>query len=84
MQPRDYRVAKPIVLSFTVLAVAVSVVFLPLQDQIFPDEQHFGGTFYQQSRLSAAGLPQIAGPCSKLSKSSERPKPPRLVRAKRT
>ena len=35
-------------------------MFLPLQDQIFPDEQHFGGTFYQQSRLSAAGLPQIA------------------------
>jgi 3-methylcrotonyl-CoA carboxylase beta subunit len=35
-------------------------MFLPLQDQIFPDEQHFGGTFYNQSRLSAAGLPQIA------------------------
>src|SRR4029079_13889905 len=35
-------------------------MFLPLQDQIFPDEQHFGGRFYQQSRLSAAGLPQIA------------------------
>lgn len=35
-------------------------MFLPLQDQVFPDEQHFGGTFYNQSRLSAAGLPQIA------------------------
>lgn len=36
MQPRDYRVAKPIVLSFTLLAVAVSVAFLPLQDQVKP------------------------------------------------
>ena len=35
-------------------------MFLPLQDQVFPDEQHFGGTFYNQSRLSAAGLPQIS------------------------
>jgi len=36
MQPRDYRVAKPIVASFTALAVAVSVVFLPFQDQAAP------------------------------------------------
>ncbi|MGC4109833.1 MAG: GGDEF domain-containing protein [Nocardioides sp.] len=36
MQPRDYRVAKPIVTSFTVLAVLVSVVFLPLQPQVQP------------------------------------------------
>jgi 3-methylcrotonyl-CoA carboxylase beta subunit len=35
-------------------------MFLPLQNEVFPDEQHFGGTFYNQSRLSAAGLPQIA------------------------
>ena len=34
--------------------------FLPLQDEVFPDEQHFGGTFYQQATLSAAGLPQIS------------------------
>jgi 3-methylcrotonyl-CoA carboxylase beta subunit len=34
--------------------------FLPLQDQVFPDEQHFGGTFYNQARLSAAGIPQIS------------------------
>ena len=34
--------------------------FLPLQDEVFPDEQHFGGTFYNQARLSAAGLPQIS------------------------
>jgi diguanylate cyclase (GGDEF)-like protein len=38
MQPRDYRVAKPIVSSFTVLAVAVSVAFLPLQDQVKPTD----------------------------------------------
>jgi diguanylate cyclase (GGDEF)-like protein len=34
MQPRDYRVAKPIVSSFTALAVGVSVVFLPFQDEV--------------------------------------------------
>jgi 3-methylcrotonyl-CoA carboxylase beta subunit len=34
--------------------------FLPLQDEVFPDEQHFGGTFYNQATLSAAGLPQIS------------------------
>jgi 3-methylcrotonyl-CoA carboxylase beta subunit len=34
--------------------------FLPLQDEVFPDKDHFGGTFYNQARMSAAGLPQIA------------------------
>src|SRR5438105_3033756 len=34
--------------------------FLPLQDDIFPDERHFGRIFYNQARLSAAGIPQIA------------------------
>jgi 3-methylcrotonyl-CoA carboxylase beta subunit len=34
--------------------------FLPLQDEIFPDERHFGRIFYNQARLSAAGIPQIA------------------------
>ncbi len=34
--------------------------FLPLQDEVFPDKDHFGGTFYQQARMSAAGLPQIS------------------------
>jgi diguanylate cyclase (GGDEF)-like protein len=38
MQPRDYRVAKHIVTSFTVLAVAVSVAFLPLQEQVRPTD----------------------------------------------
>jgi len=34
--------------------------FLPLQDDIFPDKDHFGGSFYRQARLSAQGMPQIS------------------------
>ncbi|MCH2170146.1 methylcrotonoyl-CoA carboxylase [Myxococcota bacterium] len=34
--------------------------FLPLQDEVFPDRDHFGGTFYHQARMSAAGLPQLS------------------------
>ncbi|MER2537433.1 MAG: carboxyl transferase domain-containing protein [Rhizobiaceae bacterium] len=34
--------------------------FLPLQDELFPDERNFGRIFYNQSRMSAAGIPQIA------------------------
>jgi len=34
--------------------------FLPLQDEIFPDERHFGRIFYNQARLSASGIPQVA------------------------
>ncbi len=34
--------------------------FLPLQDEIFPDKDHFGGSFHRQARLSAQGLPQLA------------------------
>lgn len=34
--------------------------FLPLQDEVFPDQDHFGGSFYRQARLSAQGLPQIS------------------------
>jgi 3-methylcrotonyl-CoA carboxylase beta subunit len=34
--------------------------FLPLQDEIFPDERNFGRIFYNQSQMSAAGIPQIA------------------------
>jgi 3-methylcrotonyl-CoA carboxylase beta subunit len=34
--------------------------YLPMQDEIFPDERHFGRIFYNQARLSAAGIPQIA------------------------
>ncbi|MEE9276349.1 MAG: carboxyl transferase domain-containing protein, partial [bacterium] len=34
--------------------------FLPLQDEVFPDREHFGRIFYNQARLSAEGVPQIA------------------------
>jgi len=34
--------------------------FLPMQDEVFPDRDHFGRIFFNQSRLSAAGIPQIA------------------------
>jgi 3-methylcrotonyl-CoA carboxylase beta subunit len=34
--------------------------FLPLQDEIFPDRDHFGRIFYNQARMSAIGIPQIA------------------------
>jgi len=34
--------------------------FLPLQDEVFPDRDHFGRIFYHQAQLSASGVPQIA------------------------
>src|SRR5215213_3271562 len=34
--------------------------FLPLQAEVFPDRDHFGRIFFNQARLSAAGIPQIA------------------------
>ena len=34
--------------------------FLPRQDEVFPDRDHFGRIFYNQARLSAAKIPQIA------------------------
>ena len=34
--------------------------FLPAQDEVFPDREHFGRIFFNQARLSAAGIPQIA------------------------
>ncbi|AQR65224.1 methylcrotonoyl-CoA carboxylase [Aquaspirillum sp. LM1] len=34
--------------------------FLPLQDEVFPDRDHFGRIFYNQATLSAVGIPQIA------------------------
>ncbi len=34
--------------------------FLPQQDEIFPDERHFGRIFYNQANMSAQGIPQIA------------------------
>jgi acetyl-CoA carboxylase carboxyltransferase component len=35
-------------------------VFLPLQDEIFPDKEHFGRVFYNNARLSAEGIFQVA------------------------
>jgi 3-methylcrotonyl-CoA carboxylase beta subunit len=34
--------------------------FLPLQDEVFPDKEHFGRIFYNQANLSAQGVPQVA------------------------
>jgi 3-methylcrotonyl-CoA carboxylase beta subunit len=34
--------------------------FLPLQDEVFPDKEHFGRIFYNQARMSAENIPQIA------------------------
>lgn len=41
-------------------------VFLPMQDEIFPDKEHFGRVFYNNAQMSAMGITQIAavmGPC---------------------
>lgn len=35
-------------------------VFLPMQDEIFPDKEHFGRIFRNNARISSAGIPQIA------------------------
>ncbi|MFT7120115.1 MAG: acetyl-CoA carboxylase carboxyltransferase component [Neolewinella sp.] len=35
-------------------------VFLPLQDEIFPDKEHFGRIFRNNAKMSAMGVPQIA------------------------
>jgi 3-methylcrotonyl-CoA carboxylase beta subunit len=34
--------------------------FLPMQDEVFPDREHFGRIFFNQARMSAAGIPQVA------------------------
>jgi 3-methylcrotonyl-CoA carboxylase beta subunit len=34
--------------------------FLPLQDEVFPDREHFGRIFFNQATMSAQGIPQIA------------------------
>ncbi|MFT4614885.1 MAG: 3-methylcrotonyl-CoA carboxylase beta subunit [Bacteroidia bacterium] len=34
--------------------------FLPLQDEVFPDREHFGHAFFNQARMSAKGIPQLA------------------------
>jgi 3-methylcrotonyl-CoA carboxylase beta subunit len=50
----------------TVYLVDSAGVFLPMQDEIFPDKEHYGRIFYNNARLSAAGIFQMAaimGPC---------------------
>lgn len=37
--------------------------FLPRQDEVFPDRDHFGRIFYNQAQMSAKGIPQIAVVC---------------------
>lgn len=37
--------------------------FLPKQDEVFPDKEHFGRIFYNQANMSAMGIPQIAVVC---------------------
>ena len=34
--------------------------FLPMQDEVFPDKEHFGRIFYNQAQMSAMNIPQIA------------------------
>ncbi|MCU1523306.1 MAG: methylcrotonoyl-CoA carboxylase, partial [Microbacteriaceae bacterium] len=34
--------------------------YLPMQDEVFPDRDHFGRIFYNQARMSAVKIPQIA------------------------
>ncbi len=44
----------------TLYLVDSAGVFLPLQDEVFPDMDDFGRVFYLNARMSAAGIPQIA------------------------
>src|SRR3712207_2778032 len=34
--------------------------YLPMQDEVFPDKEHFGRIFFNQATMSAQGIPQIA------------------------
>ncbi len=44
----------------TIYLVDSSGVFLPLQDEVFPDQDDFGRIFYLNARMSALGIPQIS------------------------
>ncbi|MCS7244049.1 MAG: methylcrotonoyl-CoA carboxylase [Candidatus Calescibacterium sp.] len=44
----------------TIYLVDSGGAFLPLQAEVFPDKEHFGRIFYNQARMSAMGIPQIA------------------------
>lgn len=43
----------------TLYLVDSAGVFLPLQDEVFPDQDDFGRVFYLNARMSSAGIPQI-------------------------
>ncbi len=44
----------------TIYLVDSAGVFLPLQDEVFPDQDDFGRIFYLNARMSALGIPQIS------------------------
>src|SRR5262245_36444997 len=44
----------------TIYLVDSGGAFLPLQAEVFPDRDHFGRIFYNQARMSALGIPQVA------------------------
>src|SRR5690606_21047858 len=44
----------------TIYLVDSAGVYLPLQDEIFPDQDDFGRVFYLNARISAHGIPQLA------------------------
>ncbi|UCH28066.1 MAG: acyl-CoA carboxylase subunit beta [Trueperaceae bacterium] len=44
----------------TIYLVDSAGVYLPMQDEIFPDQDDFGRVFYLNARMSAMGIPQIA------------------------
>ncbi len=44
----------------TIYLVDSAGVYLPMQDEIFPDQDDFGRVFYLNARMSAAGVPQLA------------------------
>src|SRR5258705_409335 len=47
-------------LSDRLAEVRLGGAFLPLQDQVFPGRDHFGRIFFNQARMSAAAIPQVA------------------------
>ena len=48
-------------------AVDSGGAFLPLQDEVFPDRDHFGRIFFNQANMSAAGIPQARHACLALA-----------------
>ncbi len=44
----------------TIYLVDSAGVFLPMQDEIFPDKEHFGRIFRNNAKMSSMGIPQIA------------------------